>query len=181
MYIKIWRPGTDLELDQQFEDLRYKQYRDRSHPLWKNYTQSTFKECTALSITFNNDQPVICSSILTRDCWPKDVYRIMNSTWKCNNRRVLLQRHTTLEMSTTVSEHLKWLEDHIDFKLAFISRESSNWRSFFLQDMIERHGCTFKTTDSKYLTCDNINDQSCWQYIAYWGDDSVLSRWSSHD
>ena len=88
IHTEIWRPGSNVELDSLFENLRKSQYEDVTHLLHLNYSESVFNESQALSITFDNDTPVCCSSILHKTFWPNNVYRILNRFWKSFKRRI---------------------------------------------------------------------------------------------
>jgi hypothetical protein len=101
----------------------------------------------------------------------------MNRTWKLGNDREPVLRHVTDEMAYTIKSQLTWLHENQDFDLAFISRETSSWKNWFVRDMLDKHGVEFKTSDNRYITCDNKFKQTCWQYIVYQGNDKVLEKW----
>jgi hypothetical protein len=181
MYVENWKPGTNRRLDQEFNVLRRMIFNDTRYPLWANYTEDAFKECVALSIMYNkNGYPHFCSSILSRPCWPDTAYRILNRMWK-----VVPQTNILLSLSDEggilVNEQIRWLKENTDCTLKFVSRETKYWRKFSQREWHQRYGLEFKTTEHKYLTCDNTGDNSCWQYILYQGDDSVLENWRKQD
>jgi hypothetical protein len=180
MYTKTWKFGTDTALDHLFEVLREKQYQDRSHVLWRNYSQDAFKECEAVSINFVNDEPFFCSSILKRDCWPENTYRIVNRLWKPAHRLSSLKRISP-GLGSLVHSQLDWLKDHTDCKLAFISRETDHWQEFTIDNFKKYFNLEFKMDDNKYLTCNNPKSNSCWQKIVYQGDDSILRNWNKNE
>jgi hypothetical protein len=178
MYTKFWIPGTDSELDDLFEILRLKHYNDDSHRLHNNYAREAFKEVSVLSITFENNEPVMVSSILNRDCWPDRAYRICNRTWKVKEHR--LEQASVLGPSPMFAEmvlsHVEYVQQNLDYSILFISRQTSNWQRFGARSF-SKYGLDFKYDEYKYLTCSNENDDSCWQYIMYIGDDNVLTDW----
>ena len=180
MYTKTWKFGTDPNLDQLFESLRDKQYQDRNHPLWYNYSPTSFNESEVVSINFVNEQPFFCSSILKRDCWPLNVYRILNRLWKPAPRAVAISRLSP-GLGSMLHSQLDWLRENTDFKLAFVSRDSDNWQKFFLENFKNYFNLNFKMDNYKYLTCSNPEDQSCWQKIIYYGDDTLLTQWKRND
>lgn len=171
-----WRPGELPEYDILFDTLREKQFRDRSHRLWKNYSKEEFDflKPVALTIYFDeSDEPATCSSIASRDCWPAHVYRIHNRTWKPNSRSKLLNT-----MSPVALEQVKWLQEHTDCRLYFISRSTKHWEKWMCNELKQRYNMDFKTDNFLYLTCPNVNDSSCWQKIIYNGDERFLEQWN---
>ena len=179
MYTEIWVPGTDTELDRLFEELRVQQHNDTAHPLHKNYAAEAFKECSALSITFENDKPIVLGSILTRQCWPKNAYRILNRFWKVHEHRLpqLDRNHGMAVFSKTVEAHVNYAEQELNADLVFISRQHDNWQAFTKRILIQKVDIEFKYNDYKYLTCGNEHDGTCWQKIVYRGNEDLLTQW----
>ena len=180
MYTKTWKFGTDSDLDQLFEALREKQYHDRSHSLWRNYSPDAFKECEVVSINFVNDEPFFCSGILKRDCWPNNTYRILNRLWKPAPRANSIRRLSP-GLGSMLHSQLAWLRENTNFELAFVSRETEHWQQFFLDNFKNYFNLEFKMDNYKYLTCNNARDPSCWQKIIYYGDDTVLKLWKRNE
>jgi len=177
MQTETWRFGTNKELDQLFESLRETQYQNKKHHLWKNYSVDAFKECDAVSITFSNSTPFFCSSILKRDCWPDQTYRILNRLWKPTTRLKSLKRISP-ELGSMLHSQLNWLQANTNYKLAFISREKDNWQQWTVNNFIEHFGLNFNMDNYNYLTCNNVDNNSCWQKIIYYGNPSVLIDWT---
>ena len=179
MYIEIWIPGTDAELDKLFEQLRIQQHSDITHPLYKNYSAQDFKSCTALSITFDNDQPVVVSSILARPCWPKNTYRILNRFWKVHEHRLtaLDRSAKATALSETAKAHVAYAENTLKADLVFMSRQYNHWQHLAVYYLKEKTGIEFKYDNYRYLVCDNSQDQTCWQRIAYKGNEQLLTQW----
>jgi len=179
MYIEIWIPGTDAELDKLFEQLRIQQHSDITHPLYKNYSAQDFKSCAALSITFDNNDPIVASSILARTCWPKNTYRILNRFWKVHEHRLTaLDRSTkATALSETAKAHVAYAENTLEADLVFMSRQYDHWQNLAVHYLKEKTGIEFKYDNYRYLVCDNSQDQTCWQRIAYKGDEQLLTQW----
>jgi hypothetical protein len=180
MYTKTWKFGTDQELDQLFESLREKQHQDHSHPLWRNYYPTAFNECEAVSINFVNNEPFFCSSILKRDCWPNNTYRILNRLWKAAPRARSVGRLSP-GLGSMLYSQLEWLRENTKFELAFVSRESNHWQKIFLDNFKNYFNLDFKMDNYKYLTCNNALDDSCWQKIIYYGKDEILTQWERYE
>ena len=176
MHCETWVPGSNTELDTLFDKLREQQYRNTEHPLWKNYSKSSFNDCTILSIAFGSSgDPEFCSSVTQRECWPEHAYRILNRVWKINPIPGPIRK---IKPSAGVMLHsqIDWLKQHTDCKLVFLSREGPTWQKFTI-DQYKNFNLEFKTDTYKYRTCATPNGQSCWQHIIYQGDDSVLENW----
>lgn len=172
-----WTPDTDTELDLLFDTLRIQQYNNQSHRLWKNYGSDAFNSVTALSICFNNEnQPEICSSIISRPCWPDGVYRIMNRTWKQTNKQTMM-KSISPAMADTTANQIQWLKDNTDYQMYFISRETDSWVDWTIDKFKSQYNLEFETTPHKYLTCPNECDDSCWQKIIFNGNTDILTSW----
>ena len=178
MHCEIWVPGTRTDLDALFDHLRKQRYRDTDHPLWKNYAKEEFSKCTILSIVFDSKgNPEFCSSVIQRDCWPKDAYRLINRVWKINPTPGPIKQ---LKPSGGVMLHsqIEWLKQHTDCRLVFVSRKGPLWQRFAINQYKKYFDLEFKTDAYKYCTCETPNDESCWQHIIYQGDESVLANWT---
>ncbi len=177
MKAETWATGTSPELDSLFDELREKQFQDRSHRLWKNYSKENFNTAIALTIFFNNlGEPEMCSSISIRDCWPDNTYRILNRLWKHSNK-IAYPRVMSPSFGISAQSQIDWLKNNTDYKLYFISRQTDNWEQWCMSNFQDRFGLSFKTDNYKYLTCPNECDDTCWQKIIYNGDETILSQW----
>lgn len=177
-----WVPGTEPELDKIFEDARALQYSNTSHRLWKNYSPEAFNEVTALTITFNDDfVPEVCSSILTRNCWPENAYRILNRTWRHSNRIAKPREAISPEFADCTRHQIEWLKENINPDLIFVSRETDNWMKWVVRNYKKDYGIEFSIGSGKYLTCPNECDDSCWQHIIYQGNSELLMQWKNRN
>lgn len=174
-----WAPGTNSELDQLFDQLRERQYSDTDHRLWKNYGKDSFSFAVALTIHFgDNDQPEMCSSIASRDCWPRQAYRILNRLWKVHDvRKTGAPGLMSPSFGFSARSQVEWLNNNTDYQLYFISRETDNWERWVARQFKSSYDLTFYTTDYRYLTCPNECDESCWQNIIYNGNTGILEQW----
>lgn len=171
-----WAPGTDAAMDQLFDQLREQQHQDRTHRYWANYAADSFKFAVALTICFNDDnQPEVCSSIASRDCWPMDAYRIHNRLWKHANK-IAFPRMMSDSIGQVAQSQISWLEQNTNYKMYFISRQTDNWEDWSIKNF-QRFGIDFVAGTSKYLTCPNECDDSCWQRIIYNGNVELLDLW----
>ncbi len=172
-----WSPGTNNELDQLFDVLREQQYQNRSHRLWENYSSDFLKYSIALTICFDKDNnPEMCSSIASRDCWPVGVYRILNRLWKHSNK-VAFPRVMSPSFAESAKSQIEWLANNTASKLHFISRQTDNWESWVIKNFCDIYAVNFQTDNYKYLTCPNECDNTCWQKIIYNGDPEILTQW----
>lgn len=176
METKTWSPGSNLELDKLFEELRQKQYADDTHRLWKNYSDEFYKYAVALTICFDQfGNPEMCSSIASRDCWPGNAYRILNRLWKANNK-IKFPRVMSPSFAESARSQIEWLKTNTKFEIYFISRQTNNWEDFGLENF-SRYGLEFKKDKYFYLTCPNECDETCWQKIIYYGNNELLNLW----
>jgi hypothetical protein len=176
---EIWKPRTRPKLDKIFDDLRQKQYADTAHPLYANYTKDSFNECERISITFDDDIPICCASIIKRTCWPDGVYRILNRFWKVNEERLnLLNTSTRMQrVSDCIKSQQEYCFKHFKAELVFISRQEDNWQKFLIHSIKNNTGYTWNFDEFKYQTCNDENE-NCWQKIIYFGNDSLLESWN---
>ena len=171
-----WSPGSDIKLDNLFEDLRIKQYNDKSHRYYKNYNKEAFNQAIAFTICWDDHQePEMCSSIASRNCWPGGAYRILNRLWKANNK-IVFPRRMSPSFAESAKSQIEWLKNNVDIKLYFISRQTNNWEDWVMKNF-NSYGIEFETDKYKYLTCPNEEDYTCWQKIIYNGDHKILSQW----
>jgi hypothetical protein len=167
---------TDFTLDESYESLREEQY-SKTHRLSKNYSKHHVSEISAKSIYYGSDgQPKIVCSILHRPCWPDGVYRILNRLWKPD-----MNTGPTFGIDEGFGELIKsqaaWCFEN-GAKGVFMSRETKpHWQSWAQPIFVEQTGIEFYAPTQKFLTCNNECDDSCWQYILYYGDNSLLNTW----
>lgn len=174
-----WTAGTNKELDDIFDYQRKLQFND-THRLAKNYSAKMYDFSIALTIAFDhNENPVICSSIASRSCWPKGAYRVMNRLWKTKENRIKHSTFVSDAMIGNLKSQIEWLNQNTNHQLYFISREKDGWRDWSINKLYEQFGITFKKADGKYLTCPDETHESCWQYIIYQGNDEILTDWKS--
>lgn len=178
---EIWKQGSSPSLDVLFEQLRIQQFSDTTHPLHSNYNLFNFQEALVLSITFDNDIPVCCSSILNRNCWPKNTYRILNRFWKVKSERFILLNtgNKMLRISHAIKSQLEFCQNNLDAELIFISRYENNWQKFMLDCIKNNTNYVWnKDVNYRYQTCDNAEDDTCWQSIIYYGNTEILKNWT---
>lgn len=168
---------VDPVLDAIYEDLRKKHYVKIGHRLYKNYSKDHLAEVSAKTIYWGHSgEPEIVCSILARPCWPDNTYRILNRLWKP-------------EMLTgpifDISEGFaKILEDQTSWcelrgaKGIFMSREGDGrWQRWANAKLTKMTGIQFYMPGDKFLTCNNEDDDSCWQRILFNGDVATLDDW----
>jgi hypothetical protein len=176
MHAITWKPGENKQLDELFDKLREQQF-SLGDRLSYNYNTHMLSSVIALTITFDDEIPVVCSTIASKNIWPQGVYRIYNRTWKPTRRKESIHRGVTPEMALTGKSQIKWLEENTDCKLYFFSRETKNWRTWSIRSLKRDHEMEFLDGEHEYLTCENKDDPKCWQTMIYNGDSSLLKNW----
>jgi hypothetical protein len=175
-----WKPGTDVFLDSLFDELREKRYSDKSHHLWKNYSKEELEVWSgsiAYTICFDDhDNPEMCSTISSRDCWPKKTYRILNRLWK-NSNIINYPVIMSPSFGYTAKSQIDWLRENTSYELYFISRQKENWEKWVIRMFKQHYDLSFQTDNYKYLTCPNECDDTCWQKIIYQGNSAILNQW----
>ena len=178
MYALTWRPGTDTLYDPLFDHLREKHFRKRDHPLWQNYNKKHFfDECIAITIAFDgNDMPVLGGSILGRDCWPKNVYRIINRLWSVNpSEGPIKNLHPA--GGPLIRSQIEWIKNNYECEMVFISRESHNWQAWTIEQYKRLYDLNFEYDNYRYQVCSTPNNDSCFQRIIYQGNENLLESW----
>ena len=177
MKFHIWTPNSDSILDDQFHELRQKQFTSK-HKLRQNYSKSDFDDCLKLTMVEDSSGKILaCSSILQRDIWPSGVYRILNRLWKPSNK-IFIVKDIAEAIVVTMNNQIEWLKINTDMKLYFISREKPGWTTWAI-DKSKRSGFEFKTDPRRFQTCKHFNSERCWQQIIYNGNCSLLNLWPS--
>lgn len=177
MHVITWVPNSNREYDTLFDTLRENQFQDKSHRYWKNYGPESFLDTVVHSIYFNErGDPEVCSSVSQRNCWPKNVFRILNRTWKIAGRETMLRVPAPSSGYTTIKQ-IEWLKENTDCQLYFVSRQTDNWKQWFIEGFQKQFNLTFYTDNYKYLTCPNECDDTCWQKIIYNGNEQLLTQW----
>lgn len=172
-----WAPGTNTELDIEFERLREEQFNNKEHRLWKNYNKDAFSFAVALTICWNDaGDAEMCSSIASRDCWPANTYRILNRLWKHSNK-ISYPRRMSPSFAETAKSQIEWLKNNTTCDLYFISRQTENWEEWVIRNFRDEYDIHFASDNYKYLTCPNECDNTCWQNIIYNGNSEILNKW----
>jgi hypothetical protein len=179
MQTVTWAPGTNYDLDILYDTLREKRYLDRTHSLWKNYSKEETMHAVAHTIHFDDaDIPELCSSIVTRDCWPKFTYRILSRLWK-NSNKLNYPKKMSPSFGKSAQSQIDWLHEHTDCQLYFISRQTPNWERWCIRQFQTEFNLSFSNGHNKYLTCPNECDDACWQTIIYSGNKELLAKWKT--
>jgi hypothetical protein len=168
---------VDPSLDSIYELLREAHHSNRSHRLSDNYGPGHVPELSAKSIYWDHDGgPRIVSSVLSRKCWPRGVYRILNRMWK--------PRMNTGSPFSIDPGFGKMIVDQLSFceelgaRAVFMSRQTDGgWQRWAADGFGEQTGLSFHLPEDSFLTCDNEDDVSCWQRIMLCGPTDVLDSW----
>lgn len=170
---------VDPVLDEIYEDLRKKHYVNEGHRLYKNYSKDHINEVSAKTIYWGHSgEPEIVCSILKRPCWPDNTYRILNRLWKAK-----LMSGPIFDISEGFA---KILEDQLSWCQlrkadgVFMSRQGDGqWQQWASEKLQAMTGLEFYLPSQKFLTCNNEEDDSCWQKIIYYGNPDVIQQWKN--
>jgi hypothetical protein len=178
MYIdKVTTWISDPILDDVYEKYRNIHYSNTSHRLHKNYGPDHVAELSAKSIYWGLDgQPKIICSILKRDCWPENTFRILNRLWKPDinsNNAFSIDNGFSLLIIDQVSWCINNCAEGI-----FMSRQTpGRWQHWASEKLEKMSGLKFYLPTEKFLTCNDEDSESCWQKIIYYGDLKLLNSW----
>jgi hypothetical protein len=170
---------VDPTLDDIYETLRKQHYLKEGHRLYKNYSKDHLTEVSAKTIYWGNSgEPEIVCSILQRPCWPDKTYRILNRLWK--------PKMMTGPIFDISEGFAKVLEDQIGWchlrqaEGVFMSRQGDgNWQKWAGEKLGAMTGLKFQLPRDKFLTCNNEQDESCWQRIIYYGNPDIVKHWKN--
>jgi len=170
---------SDPVLDGIYEELRKLHYLNVGHRLYKNYSLDHVNEVSAKTIYWGHSgEPEIVCSILQRPCWPNNTYRILNRLWK--------PKILTNPIFDINEGFAKVLEDQINWcelrkaDGVFMSRQGDGkWQKWAAKKLTVMTGLEFYLPDEKFLTCNNEDDESCWQKIIYYGDANNIQDWKN--
>lgn len=172
---------TDSVLDRIYEDLRQQHYNRKNLRLYKNYSPDHVREVSARSIYWNEEgKPSIVCSILSRSCWPAGTYRILNRLWKPEMNSGPI-RGINIGFAKLAIDQTKWCMER-GGKTVFMSRQMDGWAKWALPYFNQTTGLEFELPQGRYLTCDDEENDDCWQKILIHGDVSLaLNTWKSKD
>lgn len=173
--VTTWK--TDPLLDLIYDDLRQQHYNRQHLRLYRNYSHDHVKEVSVKSIYWRDDgSPGIICSVLGRKCWPQGTYRILNRLWKptinTGPRRGIDHGFSMLVINQT-----QWCMDR-GARAVFMSRQTDGWTRWAGEHFNRSTGLFFECPTGRYLTCDDDENNECWQKILIHGDvNSVLNTW----
>lgn len=171
MKTSIW--VTDPTLQQVFDQERDK-ISQSSHPLAVNYsTWFDEKEIIAYTMTTEDNNVYLCSTIGRKAYWPPGVYRILNRLFK-GEPIDIVTKHINHFWMDHVEVQIKFLESFPEFRSAIISRKQGYKRTLgkFQLELLERN-LQFTIADSPVWVCDDYHNPECLQDILFYGEDCL--------
>jgi hypothetical protein len=169
--------GQDNKLFQLFEEYRAAEAR-QSHSLAVNYSDQNYflDKQIRFFIGFDNDVPVVFSSIFRLDWWPSGAYRILNRLWKPRKNNSITKTIDPLFFKM-VTAQIDWLAAQPDFKVAFVSRQGNSKKYLkYFAEQNKINGNNMNEYELPIKTCQGP-DCDCLQNIVYIGDRAVLEGW----
>lgn len=80
-----------------------------------------------------------------------------------------------------VVDQTKWCMEH-GARSVFMSRQTDGWAKWAVTYFNQKTGLGFDLPQGKFLTCDDEDNDDCWQKILIHGDVSgSLNTWKSRD
>ena len=143
----------------------------------ENYRDFNFKQCLAISTEEIDGQLVGISSVMNRDIWPQNFYRILN-------RHFILPEHRTGYKRDGVAArtlHIIKQQTKIAFKnkaeCVFVSIHSyrPRWSRYFADYLTQNTQHEWKSEDLVLIT-NNPKTKSNYQHIIYSGDTNFFNE-----
>ena len=157
--------SQSLEWIEDFEKLR-KRILTSSDARKENYSfkRLNLEEQEEITVVYFQKEIVAFSSLYSRDCYPVNISRVLNRTWKHHKIRYFPQIYQPAIKYMLFVQLQKVSE--LNKSAVFISVERSDkWlKNFTLQ---------LQQEDKRWLHCKGLykvapgDDSSCWQYISY--------------
>jgi hypothetical protein len=174
---KVTTWEKDTTLDAVYEHYRQLHYSKTDLKLRANYSQYHVSEVSAKSIYWGHDGlPKIICSILSRPCWPPNVYRILNRLWKVNINTGGV-KSIDPGFAMLVEDQMKYCKN-LGAHGVFMSRSiHGNWFKWAGDYFKKELDLDFFHPSELYLTCENEFDYNCWQQILFFGTTGCLNQW----
>ncbi len=137
----------------------------------ENYRDFNFKKCLALSTEEIDGQLVGVSSIMNRNIWPQDFYRILNRHFILPKYRTGYKRDGVADRTLDIIKQQSRLAIKNKAECVFISIHSyrPRWSRYFADYLTDKTQCAWKSEDLVLIANDSEYKNN-YQHIIYTGD-----------
>jgi hypothetical protein len=151
-----------------------------NHRLSKNYSSGFLRdEIIAYSMSYDNDQVYLCSTIGTKKTWPVGVYRLINRVFKPNPTGDFTKNIQSFWVDM-IHQQLEICKQQQDFQTAIITRQAG-YRNTLNQ--LKLH---INTPDNKFhllerpvWVLENFSNPECYQDVLFYGNQIPLKNFKS--
>ncbi len=168
---KTW--VADQLLQEKFDHAR-NQIANSSHPLSCNYAENfNSKEILACSMSFENDQILLCSSIARKDYWPTGVYRILNRVFKPQPTQSFTKKIESY-WADMVEQQLEFCKAISGFKTAIVTRKLGYVNTLKqLSNTIGSKQIESYVYEKPVWICNDYHNPECLQNVLYIGQNVI--------
>ena len=151
-----------------------------------NYRNFNFKQCLAVSTEEINGKLVGVSSVMNRDIWPSNYYRILNRHFILPEYRTGYYRNKVAERTIKIIKQQCMVARHHGAECMFVSIHSyrPRWTKFFAKLLNETTSYKWSHEDLVLVT-NNPKTKQNYQPVIYTGDDNNFFnkrkiRWNTY-
>jgi hypothetical protein len=143
----------------------------------ENYRDFNFKKCLAISTEEIDGQLVGVSSVMNRDIWPRDFYRILNRHFILPKHRTGYKRDGVADRTLHIIKQQTKIALKNKAKCVFISIHSyrPRWSRYFADYLTQNTQYEWKSEDLVLIT-NSPKTKSNYQHIIYSGDTNFFNE-----
>ena len=143
----------------------------------ENYRDFNFKQCLAISTEEIDGQLVGVSSVMNRDIWPQNFYRILNRHFILPEYRTEYKRDGVADSTLHIIKQQAKIALKNKAECVFVSIHSyrPRWSRYFADYLTQNTQYEWKSEDLVLIT-NNPKTKSNYQHIIYSGDTNFFSE-----
>jgi len=143
----------------------------------ENYRNFNFQQCLGVSIEEINGNLVGVSSIMNKDIWPKNFYRILNRHFILPQYRTGYKRDGVADRTFNIIKQQTQLAYKHNAECVFVSIHSyrPRWSRYFADYLTEKTQHLWKSEDLVLIT-NNPKTRSNYQHVIYTGDTNYFNE-----
>jgi len=143
----------------------------------ENYRDFNFKQCLAISTEEVGGQLVGVSSVMNRDIWPQDFYRILNRHFILPDYRTGYKRDGVADRTLHIIKQQTKIALKNKAKCVFVSIHSyrPRWSKYFAEYLTRNTQYLWKSEDLVLIANDS-KKKSNYQHVIYSGDTDFFNE-----
>lgn len=170
---KTWKSNELLQ--QKFEESLVK-VANSGHRLSKNYNQDFHRdEIIAYSMSYDQDNIYLCSTIGIKKTWPPGVFRLINRVFKPNPTNEFTKNIQPF-WTEMIRQQLALCQQDPTFRTAIITRKTGYRNTLtHLKSQIDTSHNVFQLYPNSVWVIENFSNPECYQDILYCGNPEPLN------